>query len=196
MTEFYVLMLGALLGMCLMISANHMLIVLLGVEMASVPSYVLAGMQRNRPKSSEAALKYAVYGAGTAGVMLYGISLLVGVLGSAHLPTMAARLAELLRQRRRRRSDDGAGPRRADADGGRGVQALGGALPFLGPRRVRGGHGRGGRVSLGGLEGRRAGPAGAAGHGLLVPRRPARLWRALAPVRQYIVHADWRCWPP
>ncbi len=94
LTEFYVLMLGALLGMCLMISANHVLIVLLGVEMASVPCYVLAGMQRNRPKSSEAALKYAVFGAGTAGVMLYGMSLLVGVLGSAHLPTMAARLAD------------------------------------------------------------------------------------------------------
>ena len=88
-------MLGALVGMCLMISANHILIVMLGVEMASVPSYVLAGMQRNQPKSSEAALKYAVFGAGTAGVMLYGMSLLVGVLGSAHLPTMTARLAAL-----------------------------------------------------------------------------------------------------
>lgn len=96
LTEFYVLMLGALLGMCLMISANHILIVLLGVEMASVPCYVLAGMQRNRPKSSEAALKYAVFGAGTAGVMLYGMSLLVGLLGSAHLPTMTARLADLM----------------------------------------------------------------------------------------------------
>ncbi len=96
MTEFYVLMLGSLLGLCSMISANHLLIVLLGVEMASVPCYVLAGMQRNRPKGSEAALKYAVFGAGAAGVMLYGMSLLAGVLGSAHLPTMTVRLAELL----------------------------------------------------------------------------------------------------
>lgn len=96
MTEFYVLMLGALLGMCLMISANHILIVLLGVEMASVPCYVLAGMQRSRPKSSEAALKYAVFGAGTAGVMLYGMSLLVGVLGSANLHTMTAQLAKVI----------------------------------------------------------------------------------------------------
>jgi len=94
--EFFVLILGATLGMCLMMSANHMLIVFLGIEMASVPSYVLAGLLRDRRSSSEAALKYAVYGAGTAGVMLYGISLLVGVLGSAHLPTMAARLAEML----------------------------------------------------------------------------------------------------
>jgi NADH-quinone oxidoreductase subunit N len=95
-TEFYVLMLGALVGMCLMISANHLLIVMLGVEMASVPCYVLAGMQRHRSKSSEAALKYAVFGAGAAGVMLYGLSLLAGVLGSAHLPTMTTRLAEVV----------------------------------------------------------------------------------------------------
>ena len=95
-TEFYVLILGALLGMCLMVAANHMLMVFLAVEMASVPSYVLAGFERERRDSSEAALKYAVFGAGTAGVMLYGISLLVGTLGSAHLPTMAAQLAELM----------------------------------------------------------------------------------------------------
>ena len=96
MTDFYVLMLGALIGMCLMISANHILIVILGVEMASVPCYVLAGMQRNRSTSSEAALKYAVFGAGAAGVMFYGLSLLAGVLGSTHLHTMTARLAELM----------------------------------------------------------------------------------------------------
>lgn len=96
MTEFYVLMLGALVGMCLMISANHVLIVMLGVEMASVPCYVLAGMQRSRPKASEAAMKYAVFGAGAAGIMLYGLSLLAGVLGSAHIPTMTTRLAMLL----------------------------------------------------------------------------------------------------
>jgi NADH-quinone oxidoreductase subunit N len=98
MTEFYVLMLGALVGMCLMISANHVLIVILGVEMASVPCYVLAGMKRNQSKASEASLKYAVFGAGTAGVMLYGMSLLAGVLGSAHLPTMTVRLAEMFQK--------------------------------------------------------------------------------------------------
>ncbi|MFH1264140.1 MAG: NADH-quinone oxidoreductase subunit N, partial [Planctomycetota bacterium] len=94
--EFYLLILGAVLGMCLMVSANHMLIVFLGIEMASVPSYVLAGFLKHRRSSGEAALKYAVFGAGAAGVMLYGISLLVGTLGSAHLPTMAVQLAELL----------------------------------------------------------------------------------------------------
>ena len=61
--EFYVLVLGATLGMCLMVAANHVLIILLGIEMASVPSYVLAGILRHRRRSSEAALKYAVFGA-------------------------------------------------------------------------------------------------------------------------------------
>jgi NADH-quinone oxidoreductase subunit N len=95
-TDFFVMILGSILGMCLMVSANHMLIVFLGIEMASVPSYALAGALKGRRQSSEAALKFAVYGAGSAGVMLYGISLLVGVLGTAHLPTMALQLADLL----------------------------------------------------------------------------------------------------
>jgi NADH-quinone oxidoreductase subunit N len=92
--EFYSLVLGATIGMCLMASANHLMIIFLGVEMASVPSYVLAGILKGRTRASEAALKYAVYGAGAAGIMLYGISLLAGVLGSCHLPTMAERLAD------------------------------------------------------------------------------------------------------
>jgi NADH-quinone oxidoreductase subunit N len=93
--DFYTLLLGATLGMCLMASANHLMTVFLAVEMASVPSYVMAGILKGRRRASEAALKYAVYGAGAAGVMLYGISLLAGVTGSAHLPTIAAKLAAM-----------------------------------------------------------------------------------------------------
>jgi NADH-quinone oxidoreductase subunit N len=92
--DIYTLVLGATLGMCLMATANHLLMVFLAVEMASVPSYVLAGLQKGKRKASEAALKYSIYGAGTAGVMLYGISLLSGLLNTAHLPTIAVRLAE------------------------------------------------------------------------------------------------------
>jgi NADH-quinone oxidoreductase subunit N len=72
-----------------MASANHLLMVFLAVEMASVPSYVLAGLLKGRRKSSEASLKYAIYGAGAAGVMLYGISLLAGITGTFHLPSIA-----------------------------------------------------------------------------------------------------------
>jgi NADH-quinone oxidoreductase subunit N len=93
--DFYTLVLGGTLGMCIMASANHMLSVFLGVEMASVPSYALVGILKGRRTAGEAALKYAVYGAAAAGVMLYGISLLAGALGTVHIPTMAAQLAAL-----------------------------------------------------------------------------------------------------
>ncbi len=94
--DFYSLVLGSSLGMCLMASANHLLMVFMAVEMASVPSYVLAGMLKGRPASSEAALKYAVYGAGTAGVMLYGISLIAGLLGTLQLPAVSSELARVM----------------------------------------------------------------------------------------------------
>ena len=94
--DIYTLVLGSTLGMMLMCSANHLLMVFMAVEMASVPSYALAGLLKGRRQSSEAALKYSIYGAGTAGVMLYGISLLSGLVNSVHLPTMAARLVERL----------------------------------------------------------------------------------------------------
>ena len=93
--DFYCLVLGATLGMCLMASANHLLMVFLAIEMASVPSYALAGQLKYRQKSSEAALKYSIYGAGAAGIMLYGISLVAGILNTAHLPTMAMQLYEM-----------------------------------------------------------------------------------------------------
>ncbi|QGJ70550.1 NADH-quinone oxidoreductase subunit N [Planctomycetales bacterium 10988] len=93
--DVFTLILGATVGFSLMVSSNHLLIAFLGVEMASVPSYVLAGTLKGRRIASEAALKFALYGAGAAGVMLYGMSLMAGALGSAHLPTMAENLAQL-----------------------------------------------------------------------------------------------------
>jgi NADH-quinone oxidoreductase subunit N len=93
--DFYCLLLGATLGMSIMASANHLLMVYLGVEMASLPSYALAGFLKGRRQSSEAALKYVVYGGGASGVMLYGISLLAGKFGTAYLPDVAAGLVNL-----------------------------------------------------------------------------------------------------
>src|SRR5579872_7387311 len=96
--DFYVLLLGSVLGMLLMVSANHLLIVFLAVEMTSVPSYAMVGFLKGRRASSEAALKYVVYGAGAAGVMLYGISLLSGLLGTAYLPQLSHALVEFGKQ--------------------------------------------------------------------------------------------------
>jgi len=87
--DFYCLLFGATLGMSLMASANHLLMVFIGVEMASLPSYALAGFLKGKRQSSEASLKYVVYGGGASGVMLYGISLLAGKFGTASLPYLA-----------------------------------------------------------------------------------------------------------
>jgi NADH-quinone oxidoreductase subunit N len=89
--DFYSLLSGAVVGMMLMSSANHLLMLFLGVEMASVPSYAMTGFLKGRRQSSEAALKFVVYGAGSAGVMLFGISLLAGLLGTAEFPELAQR---------------------------------------------------------------------------------------------------------
>jgi NADH-quinone oxidoreductase subunit N len=84
--DFHVLLLGATVGMSIMASANHLLMIFIGIEMASVPSYAMAGFLKGRRPSSEAALKYVVYGGGAAGVMLYGMTLLAGPYGTGYLP--------------------------------------------------------------------------------------------------------------
>jgi NADH-quinone oxidoreductase subunit N len=88
--DFHCLLLGATLGMAIMASSNHLLMVFLGIEMASLPSYALAGFLKGKRQGSEASLKYVVYGGGASGIMLYGISLLAGRFGTAYLPALAA----------------------------------------------------------------------------------------------------------
>ncbi len=94
--DFYVLLFGSTIGMAIMASSNHLLMVFIGIEMASLPSYALAGFLKGRRQSSEAALKYVVYGGGASGVMLYGISLVVGHvdIGSGYLPNIVQAIAE------------------------------------------------------------------------------------------------------
>jgi NADH-quinone oxidoreductase subunit N len=86
--DFFCLLLGATLGMSIMASANHLLMIFIGIEMASLPSYALAGFLKGKRQSSEASLKYVVYGGGAAGIMLYGISLLAGKFGTGYLPDL------------------------------------------------------------------------------------------------------------
>ncbi len=94
--DFYTLIFGATLGMMLATGANHLLIVFLAIEMMSLPSYMMVAFHKGQRQASEGALKYVVYGAGAAGVMLYGISLLAGLLGTAELPALASRTLLLL----------------------------------------------------------------------------------------------------
>jgi NADH-quinone oxidoreductase subunit N len=92
--DYSTLLLGGTLGMMLMVSANHLLMAFIAVEMASLPSYALAGFFKGRRQGSEAALKYVIYGASASGIMLYGISLIAGTIGTGSLPVIAQAIAE------------------------------------------------------------------------------------------------------
>jgi len=91
--DFYALLIGATVGMLLATSANHLLMLFLAVEMMSVPSYAMVGFLKGKRQASEAAFKYVVYGAGAAGVMLYGVSLLAGLLGTGDFAQLGERFA-------------------------------------------------------------------------------------------------------
>ena len=91
--EYYTLVLFATLGMMLMASGSHLLIIFLGLETMSISIYVLAGMIRENRKSVEAALKYFLLGAFATGFLLYGIALIYGATGSLYLKDIASLIA-------------------------------------------------------------------------------------------------------
>lgn len=88
--EFYALVLFALLGMMVMATAGDLIIVFLGIELLSLPLYVLAGFARPALDSEESALKYFLLGAFASGFLLYGIVLIFGATGSTNLAQIAA----------------------------------------------------------------------------------------------------------
>ncbi|MDA1064066.1 MAG: NADH-quinone oxidoreductase subunit NuoN [Proteobacteria bacterium] len=91
--EYYVLGMFGLLGMMIMISANSMLSMYLGLETLALSQYALVAFDRNNANSSEAAMKYFVLGAIASGALLYGISWVYGVTGTLEFSTMAANIA-------------------------------------------------------------------------------------------------------
>ena len=88
--EAMILLTGSILGMSFMTSANDIIMMYLSMEFVALTSYMLAGFSRKDPKSSEAALKYAIYGGAASGVMLFGLSLLFGFAGSTSFDAIAA----------------------------------------------------------------------------------------------------------
>jgi NADH-quinone oxidoreductase subunit N len=80
--ETFVLMLFASLGMMVMISANHFLVLYLGLELMSLSLYALVALHRTEPTAAEAAMKYFVLGAMASGLFLYGTSMIYGATGS------------------------------------------------------------------------------------------------------------------
>ncbi len=88
--EYYALILLAASGMMLMVAAVDMLAVFLGLELMSIPIYVLAGFDRRKLRSNESAMKYFLVGSFASAVMLYGIALLYGATGSTSFEVLRA----------------------------------------------------------------------------------------------------------
>ncbi|MGE0231154.1 MAG: NADH-quinone oxidoreductase subunit NuoN [Flavobacteriaceae bacterium] len=88
--EFPVLILLATAGMFVMISANDLIALYLGLELQSLAVYVIASIHRDNIKSTEAGLKYFVLGALSSGMLLYGASLIYGLTGSVAFSEIAA----------------------------------------------------------------------------------------------------------
>ena len=90
--EFFVLALFATLGMMIMISANHLLTLYLGLELLTLSLYAMVALQRDSAIATEAAMKYFVLGALASGMLLYGMSMLYGATGTLEI----TRLAEVI----------------------------------------------------------------------------------------------------
>jgi NADH-quinone oxidoreductase subunit N len=91
--EYYILVLFAALGMMLMAAAADLLVVFLGLELLSIPLYVLAGFFRARVTGNESGMKYFLLGAFASGFLLYGIALLYGATGTTNLARLGQALA-------------------------------------------------------------------------------------------------------
>jgi NADH-quinone oxidoreductase subunit N len=90
--EYYALVVIAALGLGLMASANDLIMLYLAMELTSITQYLLVGYLHHEQRSSEAGMKYFLFGAVTSTVMLYGLSLLYGFTGQTNYNAVAAGL--------------------------------------------------------------------------------------------------------
>jgi NADH-quinone oxidoreductase subunit N len=91
--EIFTLALFVLLGIFVMISANNLLVIYLGLELQALALYALVALRRDDARATEAAMKYFVLGALASGFLLYGMSMLYGAAGTLDLNDLARRIA-------------------------------------------------------------------------------------------------------
>ena len=91
--EYHALLLFSVAGQCLMVAANDLIMIFIGLEISSIATYILAGYLRNDRRNNEAALKYFLLGSFATGFLLYGIALIYGVTGTTQLDMIRASLA-------------------------------------------------------------------------------------------------------
>ena len=93
--NFYVLVLFAVLGMMVLVSAGNLITIYMGLELMALATYAIVALDRDNGVASEAAMKYFVLGALASGILLYGMSLLFGLTGSLDLFEINAKLGSL-----------------------------------------------------------------------------------------------------
>ncbi len=93
--EYYTILVAATLGMFYMAEATNLLMAYLALEFVSQTSYILSGFIKGSRRSSEAALKYLIYGGVASGAMVYGMSLIFGLAGSLDYAVIGERLSAL-----------------------------------------------------------------------------------------------------
>ncbi|HUY54364.1 MAG TPA: NADH-quinone oxidoreductase subunit N [Candidatus Nanopelagicaceae bacterium] len=92
--EYYILLLASLTGMLVLTGATNLIVIFLGVELLSIPLYVLAGFARDEPLSQEAAMKYLLLGGFASGFLLYGMALIYGETGHTGLVAIHQQLLQ------------------------------------------------------------------------------------------------------
>ena len=83
--EYYALVLFSIVGQCVMVTANELIMIFIGLEISSIASYILAGYLRDDARNNEAALKYFLLGSFATAFLLYGIAWIYGITGTTNL---------------------------------------------------------------------------------------------------------------
>jgi NADH-quinone oxidoreductase subunit N len=91
--EYYALILFSIVGQSIMVSANELIMVFIGLEISSISSYILAGYLRDDSRNNEAALKYFLLGSFATAFLLYGVAWIYGLTGSTNLSLIRQALA-------------------------------------------------------------------------------------------------------
>ena len=160
--EYSILVLLATLGMMVMVSANDLMSLYVGLELQSLALYVVAALKRDDRRATEAGLKYFVLGALSSGMLLYGASLVYGFTGMTQLDQIVGR-------HRRCAALDRPDLRHGVPARRHRLQDLRGAVPHVDARRLRGRADAGDRLLRRRPQGRRHGADHPRRHGAVRP---------------------------
>src|SRR5579862_5576507 len=90
--EYHALIVFSVVGQCVMVTANDLIMIFIGLEISSIATYILAGYLRDDKRNNEASLKYFLLGSFATAFFLYGIAWIYGITGSTNLSTIRVAL--------------------------------------------------------------------------------------------------------